>query len=95
MDQKRIQDAIRELARNIGHVRFREIENLLDKHIGPRFPNYNHHGCPHHAFTVGASTFNIAEPRKGHFVKPVYVRSFLEAMEAIGMYQPEDTNGDS
>ena len=92
MDEKRINDAIRELARRRTHVRFREIERLLENHIGPKFPNYNHHGRPHHAFTLGVATFNIAEPRRGEFVKPVYVRQFLEAMESLDLYQPEETN---
>jgi len=71
-------------------VRFRDIENLLENHIGPRFPPYNHHGNPHHAFTVGGLTFNIAEPRKGNFVKKVYVDRFLLVMERLGLYEPGD-----
>jgi len=54
----------------------------------PLFGNYNHHGNPHHAFTLRDQTFNIAQPHSG-FIKPRYVRSFLDAMEALGLYAPE------
>lgn len=74
-------------------MRFDELEGLLDKHIGPMFPNYNHHGSPHHAFTVGTETFNIPEP-KGKFVMKYAVDKFLDKMEAVGLFEPEDDNED-
>ena len=59
--------------------------------IGPLYPNYNHHGSPHHAFTVGDRTFNIAEPKGGKdFVKAPYVKAFLNAMEALGLFAEEE-----
>ena len=69
------------------NVRFDELATLLDNHIRYHFPGqYNHHGCPHHAFTVGGQTFNIAEPKSGP-VKEIYVKKFLDAMEEIGLYE--------
>lgn len=88
MNRERIIAEIEAIASRPKNVRFDDLVNLLDKHIGPMFPNYNHHGNPHHAFTVGAHTFNVAKPHKGN-VKQVYVRAFLEAMEAVGFYTPE------
>lgn len=69
-------------------VRFDEIENLLDTHIRPLFPDYSHHGNPHHAFTVRGQTFNIAKPHAGCVKKP-YIMKFLDAMEIVGLYDPE------
>jgi hypothetical protein len=90
MDEARIRQKLLEIAGNAKHVRFRDIENLLDNHIGPRFPDYNHHGSPHHAFTVGGLTFNVAEPRKGEFVKECYVKKFLHRMDLLGLCDLED-----
>jgi hypothetical protein len=90
MDKERIQTKIRDIAQSPKNVRFSELEKLLDNHIGPLFPNYNHHGSPHHAFTVGDQTFNIPEPKGSSFVKKVYVIKFLEAMEAVGLYEQEE-----
>jgi hypothetical protein len=58
---------------------------------GAMYPNYNHHGNPHHAFTLGSSTFNIAQPRRG-CVKRIYIEKFLEAMVSLGLYEPEGNN---
>jgi len=44
-------------------VGFDEIENLLDAHIRRFFPDFNHHGNPHHAFTAGGQTFNYLQNR--------------------------------
>ena len=87
MNRERIIAVIEQIAASPKNVRFEELKNLLDTHIKPMFPDYNHHGNPHHAFTVGGRTFNVAEPRKG-CVKPVYVKKFLEAMEAVELYTP-------
>lgn len=80
---------IRDFAASPKNVRFSELESLLDNHIKLLFPDYNHHGSPHHAFTVGGQTFNIAEPRRG-CVKRKYIEHFLEAMEAVGLFEVED-----
>ncbi len=88
MDLQRIRAKIREMAASPKNVRFDEIENLLDTHIRPYFPDYSHHGNPHHAFTVGGQTFNIARPHSGCVKKP-YIMKFLDAMEIIGLYDPE------
>lgn len=88
MDLDRIRARIADIAARPRHVRFEEVSNLLDNHIGPRYANYNHHGNPHHAFTLGEHTFNIAQPHSG-FVKPRYIRNFLEAMQALDLYDPE------
>lgn len=66
-----------------------EIETLLENHVSLIFPNFNHHGSPHHTFTVGNQTFCVAEPHHSAFVKKVYVDLFLEAMEAVGLYDRE------
>jgi len=89
MDRQRIRARIREMAANPKAVRFDEIENLLDTHIRPLFPDYSHHGNPHHAFTVGGQTFNIAKPHSGRVKKP-YIMKFLDAMEIVGLYDPEN-----
>jgi hypothetical protein len=86
MDIERIRAKIAEIATRPKHVHFDEIVGLLDNHIKNICGSYNHHGNPHHAFTVGQETFNIAKPHKG-FVKKVYVTRFLEAMEALGLYE--------
>jgi hypothetical protein len=88
MDRQRIRAKIREMAAHPKSVRFDEIENLLDTHIRPLFPDYSHHGNPHHAFTVGSQTFNIAKPHAGCVKKP-YIMKFLDAMEIVGLYDPE------
>lgn len=88
MDSDRIRDRLREIAGRKKHVRFEEIFKLLENHIGPMFPNYNHHGSPHHTFTVGQETFCIAEPKKA-FVKKPYVDAFLDAMAAVGLFEQE------
>jgi hypothetical protein len=88
MNRERIIATIEQFAASPKNVRFEELENLLDTHIKPMFPNYNHHhGSSHHAFTVGGHTFNVAKPHKGR-VKQIYVKKFLEAMEAAGLYTP-------
>jgi hypothetical protein len=88
MDRQRIRAKIREMAENPKGVRFDEIENLLDTHIRPLFPDYNHHGNPHHAFTVGGQTFNISKPHAGCVKKP-YIMKFLDTMAMIDLYDPE------
>jgi hypothetical protein len=90
MDSERLKSKLREIARSPKNVRFVDIENLLDNHIGPLFENYNHHGNPHHAFTLRNQTFNIAEPKGSPFVKKVYVKKFLDAMEALGLWSSEE-----
>lgn len=92
MDRQRINERLRDFASRARHVRFREIEALLDNHIGPLFPNYNHHGSPHHAFTVGSETFNIAEPKGKEFVKQTYVKTLLDSMEALGLFEAEEND---
>jgi hypothetical protein len=90
MDRKRIGQALDEIAAHRKNVRFREIEALLENHIGPLFSNYNHHGGRHHTFTVGSCTFCIAEPHRSPFVKKVYIDLFLDAMEIVGLYERKD-----
>jgi hypothetical protein len=97
MDIERIRTRLHEIASSPKNVRFSELEALLDNHIGLMFANYNHRdNGAHHAFTVGpqygAQTFNIAEPHGGGFVKARYVRAFLDAMEELGVYVPEEEN---
>lgn len=89
MDLERIRRRIREIADSPKNVRFDELSNLLDNHISVLFSNYNHHGSPHHAFTLGNETFTIAEPKRGN-LKEVYVKEFLTHMEALGLYDPEE-----
>jgi hypothetical protein len=89
MDRDRLESRIREISASRKNVRFSELVSLLDKHIAPLFSPYNHHGNPHHAFTVGNQTFNIAEPKRG-CVKKVYINQFLDAMQALGLWNPED-----
>ena len=91
MDLERIKTKIREIAASPKNVEFSELVALLDNHIGPMYENYNHHGNPHHAFTLGTRTFNIAQPKRGN-VKKVYVDKFLEAMEALELYDPEEND---
>ena len=89
MDRQRIRAKIWEMAASPKNVRFDEIVNLLDSHIGQLFPNYSHHhGSTHHAFTVDRHTFNIARPHAGCVKKP-YIMKFLDAMEMIGLYDTE------
>jgi len=90
MDRQRIEAAIRDIATSPKNVHFDDLVNLLDNHIKHLFPGYNHHGNPHHAFTVAGQTFNIAKPHGQGKVKSVYVRNFLAAMEAAGLYSPEE-----
>ena len=88
MNRERIIAAIAQIAASPKNVRFEELVKLLDTHIKPMFPDYNHHGNPHHAFTVGGNTFNVAKPHD-ECVKQIYIRLFLQAMEAVGLYTPE------
>jgi hypothetical protein len=94
MDVERIKARLREIAGRRKNVRFDELINLLDNHIGPLFENYNHHGKTHHAFTVGSQTFNIPEP-KGKFVMKYAVDKFLDKMEAVGLFEPEDDDANA
>lgn len=89
MDLDRIRARIAEIAASPTNVRIEDLISLLDNHIGPRFANYNHHGSRHHAFTLDDQTFTIAHPHKG-CVKRVYIKIFLNHMEALGLYSPED-----
>ena len=89
MDIERIKSRIREIALSPRNVRFSELVRLLDGHIGPLYPGYNHHGSPHHAFTVGGRTFTVAEPKRGCVKKP-YVDQFLDVMEELGLFDPEE-----
>lgn len=91
MDRERLKSRILEIAKNPKNVRFSDLEKLMDNHVGPLFPNYNHHGNPHHAFTVGTETFNVAEPKGGPFIKKPYIMKFLAVMEAVGLYEPEES----
>jgi hypothetical protein len=90
MDRDRIRARPVELGGRRRSVRFRELESILENHVRHLFPNCNHHGRPHDAFTVGDQTFCIAEPHPGPFVKKVYVDAFLNAMEAVGLYKAEE-----
>jgi hypothetical protein len=92
MDRDRIKARISEIAKRPNHVRFEELKTLLENHIGPLFSDFNHHGNPHHAFTVGGETFTIAQPKKSPFIKRPYIRKFLDAMEAVGLYNREGNN---
>jgi hypothetical protein len=88
MNRERIITAIEGFANSPKSVHFDELVNLLDNHVGPMFQNYNHHhGSSHHAFTVGTNTFNVAKPHAG-CVKLPYIKLFLDAMEAVGLYTP-------
>jgi hypothetical protein len=89
MDLERVRLKIKEIAASPTNVDFDELVGLLDNHISPMFPNYNHHGNPHHAFTLGDQTFNIAQPHRNRFVKKCYVEKFLDAMLALGLYEEE------
>ena len=88
MNRERIIRAIKEIAASPKNVRFDELVNLLDNHIKPMIPNYNHHGNAHHSFTVGENTFTIPKPHTG-CVKDVYVKQFLQAMEDVELYTTE------
>ena len=93
MDLFRIKERIQEIAASPKNVRFEELVTFLDNHIGPMYPNYNHHGGSHHAFTLGDRTFTIPASKRP-CVKQVYVREFLKAMEALGLFEPgEDDDG--
>lgn len=90
MDEERLRKAIGAFAASPKNVHFQELVSLLDNHIGPMFRNFNHHHrSSHHAFTVGDQTFTVAQPKGAH-VKPVYVKKFLRAMEALKLFEPED-----
>ena len=90
MERQCIRARIREIAANPKAVRLDEIVSLLDNHIGPLFRNYSHRGGNHHAFTVGDQTFNIPRPHSG-CVKRSYIMNFLEAMEMVELYDPEES----
>jgi hypothetical protein len=89
MDRLRLQKRLAEIAASPKNVRFEELESLLENQIRNHVTNYNHHHKgSHHAFTVGASTFTIPKPHRG-FVKQIYVKNLLNAMEAEGLHDPE------
>ena len=90
MDLQRIRKRIRDIAASPKNIRFDELANLLDNHVSALFPNYNHHHrSSHHAFTLGGQTFTVAEPKRGN-LKEVYVKEFLNHMEALELYDPEE-----
>jgi hypothetical protein len=93
MNDDRLKQRIREIAGSVKNIRDDELFTLLDNHIQPfclsRELPYDHRsrGGSHHVFTVGACTFNIVKPHGTSLLKPVYVRTFLEAMEEIDLYE--------
>lgn len=91
MDENRIRKEIAKIASSPKNVRFESLVTLLDNHVRHLFPQYNHPSGKgsHHAFTVGGRTFTIVKPKQG-CVKKVYVEYFLEAMEEVGLYDPEE-----
>jgi hypothetical protein len=93
MNLDRIKDRVAQIAQNPAHVRFSEVETLLENHIRLAVTKYNHHGKgSHHAFTVGNErgvvTFTIPDRRP--FLLKKYVLLFLNNMEELGLYVPED-----
>jgi hypothetical protein len=91
MEIKRIRVRIAQIAASPKNVRFKEVSDILDKHIGQHFDNYSHRqNGTHHAFTLGIVSFSIAEPHGGGCVKKPYVRQFLDAMEELDFYRPEE-----
>jgi hypothetical protein len=95
MDDARLKQRVQEIAESIKNVRFEELCTLLDNHIKPfceaKGLSYDHRNrsSSHHVFTVGSKTFNLVKPH-GHGtsqLKKPYVKSFLEAMEDINLYE--------
>lgn len=95
MDDARLRQRVREIAESVKNVRDEELFALLDNHIQSfcraRGLSYDHRnrGGSHHVFTVGSSTFTVAKPHGTSLLKPVYVRSFLDAMAEIDLHEYE------
>jgi hypothetical protein len=95
MDDVRLRRRVKEIAEGVKNIRDDELFALLDNHIQPfcqaKGLRYDHRnrGGSHHAFTVGTSTFTVAKPHGTSLLKPVYVRSFLDAMTEIELYEQE------
>jgi len=90
MDEERIRKRIAEIAESPKNVRFEDLVSLLDNHLAQLYANYNHRDSgSHHAFTVGNQTFTVVKPHTG-CIKRVYIEKFLDAMEELLLYDPEE-----
>jgi hypothetical protein len=94
MDDARLKERVQKIAESVKNVRFDDLCTLLDNHIKPfceaRGLSYDHRnsGSSHHVFTVGSATFTVAKPHGGtSLLKQYCVKSFLEAMEQINLYE--------
>jgi hypothetical protein len=87
MDLARIKDHVRQMAANSKNVRFEEIDVFIRQQLIASFGGSSRSNGSHHTYTVADRTFGI--PRRSGQIKLCYVRSFLEAMEALGLYDPE------
>jgi hypothetical protein len=93
MDDARLKRRVRKIAESVKNVRYEELLTLLDKQIKPfceaKGLSYDHRHSTgsHHAFTVGAKTFNVVKPSGTPLLKQWYVKDFLEAMEHINLYE--------
>lgn len=95
MDEARLRQRVRKIAESVRNIRDEELFALLDNHVqlfcqarGLRYDHRNRGGS-HHVFTVGMSTFTVAKPHGSSLLKTIYVRSFLEAMAEVGLYEQE------
>jgi hypothetical protein len=95
MDVIRIKARIAELAETPKNVRFEDVQALLENHIRHLFEKYDYRSRgSHHVFTLsdprrGTTTLTIKRPSTG-CLKKVYVRKFVDAMEELGLYDPEE-----
>jgi hypothetical protein len=86
----RIRREIIDISKRPRQVRFSEIQQIVGRlgefiHTGSR---QIRHGT---LFTVGTERFSIVSHNPGDsHIKKVYVRSFLDAMAAIGWYEEEE-----
>jgi hypothetical protein len=87
MDLARIKERIRAFAASPRNVRFDDIDNFIRNQLVARFGGGARSNGSHYTYTVADRTFGIT--RRSDQIKQCYVRGFLEAMAALGLYEPE------
>ncbi len=85
---ERVREDIREIAGRTKGVRFEEIERIVNQ-LGALDFETGHRKTRHgHLFRVANQKFGVCAHNRGRTeVKEVYVLEFLDAMQALGLYE--------
>ena len=85
---ERIKATVNEIAGRSKAVRFDEIENLVDQLAAVGFPTKKRATRHGYLFKVGDQFFGVCPHNRGQsHLKEIYVAKFLDAMEALGLFE--------